>query len=301
MYPLQNEHVNVIEYNSEEPFKGQYVEQVIRARDSVFGEMCQEMGIENHQDIRAANMGKRSITKDKLMGWLETVCYVLDSYAVPLLEKGIDLEDRIGTLQSEKIVDQDSIIKLQGKLIEKKDDELSSVKCTVQSEMKMYSSAVTKSCGEALAPKKIQAAVRSVTEKTDRNRNIVIYGVDENEGELLDAKVDEIFAEIEEKPHVQDICRIGKLNNGKCRPIKLTLSSSDRVNEILRKKKRLRNKDGYNSVYLCPDRTVEERKAFKKLLDESRSKQKLDPDGVYIIRNNKIVRISKSDDSVKTD
>ncbi len=98
MFPLQNKHVDVVDYNSEEPFKGMYVEQVIRARDSVCEEMCQSMGIENYQDIRAANMTKKTITKDKLMSWLETVCCILDSFAVPLLEKGTDLEDRVETL-----------------------------------------------------------------------------------------------------------------------------------------------------------------------------------------------------------
>ena len=228
------------------------------------------------------------------MSWLETVCCVLDSFAVPLLERGTDLEERVETLQEEKIKDQQSIIKLQDKLIEKKANELSSVKNTVQSEMMLYSSAVSKSCSAALAPKKIQTAVRNVAAKTDRSKNIVIYGVDEKQGESLDTKVKEILAEIDEKPRVQDVCRLGQVSEGKCRPIKLSLSSPDHVSEVLRKAKRLRDVDGYKSIYLCPDRSVEERKAFRKLLDELKAKRNTDPGGVFVIRNNKIAKVLKS-------
>ena len=298
MFPLQNEHVDVIEYNHGDPFKGMYVEQVIRARDSVFDEMRKAMGIGPVEEIRAAHMGKKSITKDKLMDWLETVCCILDIAAVPLLGKGIDLKDRVEKLQEEKIVDQDTIIKLQARLIEKKDEEMSLVKTTVQSEMKSYSSVLSKSCSAALAPKKIQAAVKRVAENSDRQRNVVIYGVEEKEGELLETKVGNILAEIDERPRVQNACRIGRVDKEKCRPIKFTLPNSDHVNEILRKSKRLRTKVGFKSVYICPDRSVDERKAFKKLLEELRSKRIADPDGVYMIKNNKVVRTERDSEPV---
>ena len=179
MFPLQNEHLDAIGFNPGDPFKGMYVEQVMRACDSVFNEMRKEMGIDPYEEIRAPYMGKKSITKEKLMHWLETVCCILDVTACPLLERGVALQEDVEKLQEEKINDQQTIIQLQGKLIEKKDEELSLVKTTVQAEMKTYSSAVSKSCSQALAPKKIQAAVKKVAEKTDRTRNIVIYGVED--------------------------------------------------------------------------------------------------------------------------
>ncbi len=294
MHPLQNKHVDNLTDFESDPFKGMYVEQVIRGRDSVFDEMCQDLDINDYRDIRAANMGRRTITKDKLAGWLETVCCILDSYAVPLLEKGEPLLERIEQLQEEKIKDQETIINLQGKLIEKREDEISAMKATVESEMKTYSSAVTKTCSVALAPSKIQAAVKKVTEKHDRDKNIVIYGVEEKPSESLETVVEDILAQIDEKPLVKDVCRIGLVSKEKCRPIMLTLTSSDHVSEILRKTKRLRTKEGYKTVYICPDRSVEERKALKKLLEELKSKRKSDSDGDYRIRNNKVVRIQKS-------
>ena len=64
---------------------------------------------------------------------------------------------------------------------------------------------VSKSCSQALAPKKIHAAVKKVAEKTDRTRNIV-YVVEEMEDETLETDVEKVLAEINEKPRVKDGC-----------------------------------------------------------------------------------------------
>ena len=77
------------------------------------------------------------------------------------------------------------------------------------------------------------------------------------------------------------------------RPVKFSLSSSDHVAQLLRSAKLLRTKDGYRSIYICPDRTVEECKAFKKLVDELNKKRNTEPDKVHYIKNNKIVSAVK--------
>ena len=74
--------------------------------------------------------------------------------------------------------------------------------------------------------------------------------------------------------------------------MKLSLSNSDIVQQVLRKARLLRTKEGYKSVYICPDRTVEERRAYKKLVEELRTARKAEPDKFFAIRNNKVVRIS---------
>ena len=175
MFPLQNKHTEVLGAYCDEPFKGTFVDEVIGARDSVFDEIRQEIGVDQFEEIRAEYFqGKRGITKEKLISWLETVCCILDNFAVPLLEKGVDLFDNVEKFKDEKIEDQKSIIELQQKLILKKEEELitvqTTVQNTVQAEMKTYSSVVSKSCNAALASKKIQAAVRKVAQKDDTRR-----------------------------------------------------------------------------------------------------------------------------------
>ena len=276
-------------------FKGRYVEQVLTSMESVLDEICEEIGVPNeYHNVTTENLVKKSkVTRNKLAYWLETVKYLLCNRAIPLLEKGVRVHDKVEKLQQEKIDDQKSIIELQKTVIEKRDEKLDSVQATVQKEIKTFSTVVSRSCASALAPRKIQTAVRKVTEETDRSRNFVIYGVEEKEAENLGEKVEEILQEIDEKPPVETSFRIGLKQAEKCRPVKVTLRSSDHVNLILKKSKLLRSKVGFRSIYLCPDRSVEERKAFKKLLEELRAKRsaETDSDKVYIIRNNKIITV----------
>ena len=65
------------------------------------------------------------------------------------------------------------------------------------------------------------------------------------------------------------------------------------VNQILRKVKILRTKEGYNSnsIYISPDRTVEEKRAYMKLLEELHSKRITDSSKVLYINNKKIISV----------
>ena len=185
MLPVDNKHVEGLKDIPVESFKEMYVRQIVAARESVFNDICGKLNISNHHHIQRCFLEKKSITKDMLIGWLETVSYILDSFSVPLLENAVPIVDRISELQGDKINDQAKILELQRDLILRRDNELKAVQNTVQTKMKSYSSVVAKNCSAALAPKKIEAAVRKVSDKDDRSRNVIIYGVEEEENELL--------------------------------------------------------------------------------------------------------------------
>ena len=78
--------------------------------------------------IRIDNLlAKRSVTKEKLASWLETVCCILDQHVVPWLEKAASLPKDISVLKNEKITDQERILTLQNQLIIQQQDQLKSV------------------------------------------------------------------------------------------------------------------------------------------------------------------------------
>ena len=85
MLPLDNKHTEPLQEYRCEPFKEMFVEQVERAKESVFEEMRQELNITDNQDVRACYMAKKTVTREKLISWLEAVSCILDSFAVPLL------------------------------------------------------------------------------------------------------------------------------------------------------------------------------------------------------------------------
>ena len=83
-------------------------------------------------------------------------------------------------------------------------------------------------------------------------------------------------------------------------PVKLGLSSSDKVKNVLRKARLLRGKEGYKIVYICPDRTADERRAYKKLVEGLKVKKIEEPDiKFFITKNSKVVSVSKDSRSAK--
>ena len=68
-------------------------------------------------------------------------------------------------------------------------------------------------------------------------------------------KIFDILAVIEEKPYIEDCCIVEKAV--KYRPIKITMSCSDHANQLLRKCKELPTKEGFKSIYICPDRSFQ--------------------------------------------
>ena len=152
MHPLSNDHVDCLGECDPSSFREMSVEQVIRAKDSICSEMCEKLNVQNYEDIRAVNMAKKTVTRDMLVDWLDTVCCVLNSFAVHLLESArTTMSADYQNLKDEKITNQKSIIVLQNKLIEKNEAAITSIQTTVKNEIKSYSAAVTKTVTAALA------------------------------------------------------------------------------------------------------------------------------------------------------
>ena len=163
--------------------------------------------------------------------------------------------------------------------------------------MKNYASVVSKSCFDVFSPKGIQTVVRKVAAQEETMKNVIVYGLNETEGEDVRSKVEQVLADIDEKPAVRDCSRIGSRKEGaaSARPIKFTVGSSDHAAQVIRKARNLRNIDGYSSVYICPDRTLEERRAYKQLVDQMKMKKIAEPDKVFSVKNNKIVSFLRSE------
>jgi hypothetical protein len=65
------------------------------------------------------------------------------------------------------------------------------------------------------------------------------------------------------------------------------------VQNVLRKTRLLQGKEGYKTVYICPDGTVDKRRAYKKLVEELKVKKIEEPEKFFITKNSKVVSVSK--------
>ncbi len=219
--------------------------------------------------------------------------YTINTYCAPVLVSASELPDSINKLKDEKITDQKTIIDLQSKLIEKKNEELVTVKEVVKSEIKSYSTVVKDTCSKALAPTKMKSAIKRAAVEEDRSKNLIIYGLPEEDKEIPESRVLQVLDQLNEKPRILSCCRLGKVTADKVRPLKFSVSSSDFVRQILNKTKLLKEVVGYRSIYVCPDRSVVQRTAHKKLTEELKQKRANDSSKVHVIKNNKVVSFEK--------
>jgi hypothetical protein len=124
-------------YVPTKPFNPDYVKQVVQNTEKLFNDICDRVKLDpvsERQFVQKAKQNIRSVSKEKLIEWLENVCYFLDTCSIPLLQKTCEIEKLQGTVKSqrEKIEDQKSIIELQKKLFGKSDNGLNSVQTVVQ-------------------------------------------------------------------------------------------------------------------------------------------------------------------------
>ena len=184
------------------------VSHVITETDSIFRKIQQELNLKDYERIRQSHLNERHVSKENLAEWLETVCNILDSFSVPLLKNAMSTFEttskRIDEFQREKIDDQRKIIQLGDEVLDKRSEELNDVKSTVLTGMKSSSLIAKKSCPTTITRKTIEAAVKSVCDKEDRSKNVIIYGMKESSDEVLCDEIGKILEEIDERPIVRD-------------------------------------------------------------------------------------------------
>ena len=211
----------------------------------------------------------------------------------------------IGTMKTEALADKATVIKLQGELLERKEEQLASlqtavrnsVQDSVKTEIQTYSAALNKptAAAAAISPGAFKKVVKEVIEDEDRSKNLMVFGLSEETGEQLDDKISAIFQEMEEKPRSSAV-RVGikSTNSAECRPVKVTLTSSTAVRQLLMKAKLLRQIQRLKAVYLSPDRSPEERSSRRQLVTELKKKKEEQVTHDHFIRGGKVVSMAKS-------
>ena len=136
----------------------------------------------------------------------------------------------------------------------------------------------------------MKTLVKTVVEEEDRSRSVMVFGLqDPGAHEDLRVKVCDVFLEIGEQPRVE-ASRLGKVTSGgKARPVKVSLSSSHAVNQILSKARNLKQSKKYSKVFICPDRSPAQRIKHRELVDELKKKDTEEPKKRHFIRRGRVV------------
>ena len=191
--------------------------------------------------------------------WLQEAAFIMNLQAKLMR----DYSGIIDVMKIEAIADKTKVVSAQEKLLEMKDEQLNTLKTAVQTtvqnsvekEMKQYSQALTtKSSGTGVSHGALKNVIKSALEEEDRSKNLVVFGLIEDEKEQLESVVGELLSDLGEKPRVS-ASRIGVKSSESrskpvCRPVKLSLpySSAAHQLQILLKAKTLKEMSKYKSV-----------------------------------------------------
>ena len=253
--------------------------------------------------LSSANFMKDSkITRQVMADWLQRAVQVMNGQFMVMR----DYKAIIDLMKIEAIADKTKVVNAQEKLLELKDEQLNTLTTAVQStvqnsvekEIKQYSQVLTtKSSGTVVSHGALKSVVKSALKEEDRSKNLVVFGLVEQEKEQLENVVGELLTDLGEKPRVS-ATRIGVKSNENwsksvCRPVKLTLPNSSAAHQILLKAKIPKDIPKYKSVYICPDRSPEEKAARRALVTKVKEANEKQPRITHFIRNGKVHSVEK--------
>ena len=137
--------------------------------------------------------------------------------------------------------------------------------------------------------------VKDVIKDEDRSKNLMVFGLADEDGEQLDGKLSSVFMELGEKPRVEAV-RIGRRSEAGtgCRPVKVTLASSTAVQQIMSKARTLKQLEKWKSVYVSPDRSPAERSARRLLVEERKKRTAEEPGRNHFIKGGKVCSVDKT-------
>ncbi len=226
-------------------------------------------------------------TKDVLANLIVTMTGVLCSSKSMLKLASVKFEK----LTLDQLENQKCLIKMQNELLQSKNDEVEAVNETVKTEMMSFSQALSQNRSKQITPKKLRAVVKSVVE--DRKKNLMVFGLNEEDDEILDDEVEEMLQSMSYNPPVRESHRVGARKPGIDRPVKISFNSAEAAAEVLRLSRGLKKIPAYTTVFINPDRTPDERAARKKLVDILKQKITDDPEKYHFIRNGTVVSTDK--------
>jgi len=192
---------------------------------------------------------------------------------------------------------------VKSELIKVQREQLKSVQETVQTEikteMKTWSEIARKNCdNKAPTLKTVKKAVQSAVQDDARSRNFIVHGVPEDYSTCPADLADEVLDKILQHNNHSDIVaayRIGvkKREDGRPRPIKVTMNSNESVKEALSRANHLKKSlcTTYHSWFVAPDRNREEQATHKKLVAQLKEKISAEPSKYHYIKDGKVLSV----------
>ncbi len=199
-------------------------------------------------------------------------------------------------MKCEQLKNQTQLLSVQSELAVKKSDQLEAVRTTVDDKLTSWASIVEKNSDQPkLTQKELTKVVKSAIKDSDREYQVMMFNVKEEkeDGAFSSQYNEKIALEIMFSTgcvtQTEYSCeRLGLPEQGNTRPLEVWMRNLTAAKEVLSKAKRLKDDENYNMVFIKPDRSFEERKAQRKLVQELKQKRNDFPTKQFYISNSKV-------------
>lgn len=238
----------------------------------------------------------KNIAREKIHPLIKAAQVAADSFQLMYKQHTIFREqyNQLKDIQSELSSSREEVKKLKDELLVAKTEQLATVsgvvKETIENEIRSYASVVGESQANQVSTPDLRSAVQSVVQEEERSHNLMLFGLQEAEEGTEDTErlVGEVLFELGEKPHIVAE-RVGRAppntratrssvkKRPATRPVKVCLSSPALVRKILSRARELRDSSKFSRVFICPDRSSEQRVKQRNLVQELKKRKEDDP------------------------
>lgn len=214
------------------------------------------------------------------------------------------LKEENERLSAKLIADHEEVISLHKEIKNIRDQEIEGLKTVVETAVdvtmkKSYSEAASTASvlpsATTLDSRGMRKAIQDATEADVRACNVVLFGLSETVSEDIKVDVSKVLDTVGEKPHFEAE-RIGTRREGATRPVLVKFRSGIVAAGIRKKAGILKKSDTFKNVYICPDRTLMQRKEHRECVAELRRRCKDAPDRRHVIRDGVVVSMDKNQD-----
>ena len=236
---------------------------------SISGLLLSTFNVRELSEIRRTVL--KSANKDTAVDLAMNLAILLDRSGQLLRSASADLD----CLKREQLESQSKLLKVQDELSVKKSAQLDAVKNTVEEKMSSWAAVVKKNSGKNVSQKEVKKAVKCAINESDREYNVVMFNVEEQEEEDPSENYDaDIALDIMNSAGLDTVEgeytteRIGTLDKDKNRPLKVKFDFKSTAFSLLAKAKNLKDNEEYGQVFIVPDRSREERIEHRKLVEQ---------------------------------
>ena len=215
-----------------------------------------------------------------------------------LIEK---LKDENAKLSAKLIKDHEKVIELHREIKRIREQEIEGLKTVVETASHFCKEVAQRSSSSictsttylpTLTTQVMRKVVQDAAETDQKEKNVVVFGLTETPEEDVRHRVDEVLDAVGEKPQFVAE-RIGRVREGVTRPVLVKLRSGALAAAIRRKADWLKKTDSFKSVFICPDRTIMQRKEHKECVADLRRRCADQPERLHLIRDRMVVFMDK--------